>query len=145
MSAKEPDRKSRSRRRFAAAMMAGCLAAAGPARAEGLWDTVLEKMNVKAAPAAPGPDFVERTRPDPAGLGYLPTALPHKVSPLPVKTPAEIASEKDALDAAKARQLNPGAPKPLGVVKAASPAADPAPAAKTHRRAKARSAAAVAD
>jgi len=38
-------------------------------------------------------------------------ALPHKVSPLAVKSPAQIQAAKNALDAAKNRQLNP-APKP---------------------------------
>ena len=114
MCGKGPDRKVRAARRVAAAALATGLVASPPARAaDGLWDTLLEKMNVKAAPPAPGPDFIERTRPDPAGLAYMPTALPHKVSPLPVKTVDQIQAEKAALDAAKTRQLNPGAPKPL--------------------------------
>ena len=143
MCAKEPDRKPSSRRVAAAAVAFGCLAAVVPARADGLWDAMLEKMNVKAAPAGPGPDFVERTRPDPADLGYLPTATPHKVSPLAVKTPAQIQAEKDALDAAKVRQLNPTAPKPLQVAKTVSPTADAASSAKKHLRAKAKPAAAA--
>ena len=116
MWAEHHHRKKRSVRRVAVLALASGLAAAAPARAAGgLWDTVLETMNLKAAPPGPGPDFVERTRPDPAGLGYMPTALPHKVSPLPVKTPAQIEAEKVALDAARKRQLDPGAPKPLGL------------------------------
>ena len=119
----------------AAALLVG---GAVPAHAaDNLWDTVLEKMNVKAAPAAPGPDFIERTRPDPSGLGYLPTASPHKVSPLAVKTPDQIQAEKDALDLAKQRQLDPAAGKPVPIVKAAAD-----PAAKKRRAAKP---AAVAD
>ena len=119
MLGKEPDRKPSSGRRIAVLALAAGLAAGAPARAaDGLWDTVLEKMNVKAAPPGPGPDFVERTRPDPASLSYLPTATPHKVSPLPVKSADQIQAEKDALDAAKQRQLDPGAPKPLGLAKA---------------------------
>ncbi len=145
MCAKEPDRKSSSRRRTAVLVVAGCLAAAAPARAEGLWDSVLETMNVKAAPAAPGPDFVERTRPDPAGLSYLPTATPHKVSPLAVKTAAQIQAEKDALDAAKVRQLSPGAPQPLQVARTAVPAADSGAPAKRRRGNRVKPAGAVAD
>ena len=111
----EPDRKSSSGRRLAVLALAAGLAAGAPARAaDGLWDSVLEKMNIKPAPPGRGPDFVERTRPDPAGLAYLPTATPHRVSPLPVKSADQIQAEKDALDAAKQRQLDPGAPKPLG-------------------------------
>lgn len=118
MLGKEPDRKASSCRLIIAFVLASSFAAATPARAaEGFWDSVLEKMDIKAAPAAPGPDFIERTRPDPGELGYLPTALPHKVSPRPVKTPAEIQAQKDALDAAKERQLAPAAPKPLGIGK----------------------------
>ena len=146
MCAKEPDRKPSSHRRTAAALVAcGLVAAAAPARAEGLWDALLEKMNVKAAPAAPGPDFVERTRPDPTGLSYVPTATPHKVSPLPVKTPAQIQAQKDALDAAKVRQLNPGAPQPLQIAKTAPSAADPAAPAKKRRGKGVKPAGAVAD
>ena len=115
MLGKEPHRKPSSGRRIAALALASCLAVVVPARAaDGLLDSVLEKMNIKAAPAAPGPEFIERTRPDPADLGYLPTALPHKVSPLPVKSADEIQAQKDALDAAKKRQLDPGSPKPIG-------------------------------
>jgi len=77
----------------------------------GLWDSLLRKLDVKAAPAEPAPDFVERTRPDPSKLDYMQPALPHKVSPLAVKSPAQIQAAKSALDAAKNRQLNP-APKP---------------------------------
>lgn len=131
----------RSRRRtqgatcdgWVAASLAVLLAAgtaATPARAEGLWDSLLETMNVKATPAGPGPDFVERTRPDPAGLSYLPTALPHKVSPVAVKGTAEIQAKKDALDAAKTRQLSPGAP--VQIAKTAPPGAVK-PAAKRSR------------
>ena len=117
MLGKEPDRKPSSGACIVVLALASWLAAWAPARAEGLWDTVLEKMDLKAAPAAPGPDFIERTRPDPGDLGYLPTALPHKVSPRPVKTAAEIQAQKDALDAAKLHQLNPVPPKPLGLSK----------------------------
>ena len=66
-------------------------------------------------------DFVEKTRPDPEGMSYLPPAVPHKVSPLAVKTAAEIQAKKDALDAAQERQTNPGAPVPLQVAKAKRP------------------------
>lgn len=114
-----------------AALLSAGLLPAPPARADGLFDSLLEKLNVKAAPPGPGPDFVERTRPDPAGLGYLPTATPHKVSPVAVKTPAEIQARKDALDVAQKRQLDPNAGKPVEVVKAA-----PAPAAKARPAAK---------
>ncbi|RYC32897.1 hypothetical protein D3273_05380 [Lichenibacterium minor] len=130
MLGKEPDRKSSSGRWLAALALAAVLAAPPPVRAaEGLWDSVLEKMNIKAAPPGPGPDFVERTRPDAADLGYLPTATPHRVSPLPVKTPGQIEAQKSALDAAQQRQLHPGAPKPLGIGKgkrAAKPVPEPA-------------------
>ena len=123
------------RRVVAVVLLAGC---AVPAHAaDGLWDTVLEKLNVKATPAAPGPDFIERSRPDPAGLGYLPTASPHKVSPLAVKTPDQIQAQKDALDLARQRQLDPKAGKPVPIVKTAT-----GPAAKKRQAAKP---AAVAD
>ena len=60
-----------------------------------------------------------------------------------MKTVDQIQAEKDALDAAKRRQLDPGAPKPLQVAKTASPATGAAPAAKQHRKGKAKPA--VAD
>ena len=76
----------------------------------------LEKLDVKAKPAEPPPEFVTRTRPSPARLHYMPTAVPHAVSPVPVKTPAQIQAAKDALDAAKVRQLNP-TPPPIDLTK----------------------------
>ncbi len=117
MLGKEPGRKPSSGACIAVLAVVCWLDVGTPARAEDLWDTVLRKMDIKAAPAAPGPDFIERTRPDPGDLGYLPTAVPHKVSPRPVKTAAEIQAQKDALDAARQHQLNPDTPKPLGPVK----------------------------
>ena len=90
--------------------------------AEGLWDTMLETLNVKPAPAGPAPGFVERSRPDPDSTRYMPTALPHKVSPLAVKTPDEVQAAKEALDAAKAAQLRPPAPKTLSSAKVRKPA-----------------------
>ena len=132
MSGKELVRNPRSRRGAAAALAlaaAASLASPAPARAaEGLWDHLLEKLNVKATPSAPAPSFVERTRPDPAGLGYLPPAVPHKVSPLAVKTPDQIQAQKDALDAAQARQLSPDAPPPAQLAKGRK-VGKPAPAA----------------
>ena len=113
-----------------AGLVAG--AAAAPARAgEGLFDQALQTLNLKATPAEPAPAFVERTRRDAADLGYIPTALPHKVSPRPVKTPAEIQAATEALDAAKVHQL--------------SPARAPVELPKGHKPAKAPAAPAVAD
>ena len=76
----------------------------------------LEKLDLKAKPAEPPPEFVARTRPSPSRLHFMPTAVPHAVSPVPVKTPAEIQAAKDALDAAQARQLNP-TPPPVDLTK----------------------------
>lgn len=84
----------------------------------GLWDSLLRKLDVKAAPAEPPPDFVERTRPDPSKLDYMQPAVPHKVSPLAVKLPAQIQAAKNALDAARDRQLNPAPKPPLNLSKA---------------------------
>lgn len=145
MCGKDPDRNPSSRRRLAPAatvpallatalpvLLAALLAAPAPARAdENLWDKALQTLNLKATPAEAAPGFVERTRPDPADLGYIPTALPHKVSPRPVKSAAEIQAATAALDAARQRQLNP-APAPVQLPKG-------------HRPAKAAPSAAVAD
>lgn len=132
MCGKDPDRNPSSRSALAILVALAGLAAAAPARAgDGLWDQALQTLNLKATPAEPPPAFVERTRPNAAELGYIPTALPHKVSPRAVKTPAEIEAATDALDAAKARQLNP--------------AAAPVDLPKGRRRAKPTSAPAVAD
>ena len=77
----------------------------------------LETLNLKSSPAGPAPDFVERTRPDPAGLGFIPPALPHKVSQRPVKSPDDVKAATAALDAAKQRQLAPGGPAPVQLAK----------------------------
>lgn len=116
----------------ALAVAAAFLAAhAGAARASDVWDGVLRTLNVKPAPAAPAPDFVERNRPDPDGLGYMPTTSPHKVSPVPVRTLAQIQAQKDALDAAQRRQNNPGASPPAQLATGHGPdGAKLAPAAK---------------
>lgn len=106
-------RPSRTRRAVPAIAFLASLAASGPARAgDDLWDRMMQSFNLKAAPAAPAADFVERSRPDAADLGYLPPATPHKVSAVPVKTPAQIQAQKSALDAAKERQLDPGGHPP---------------------------------
>ena len=76
----------------------------------------LEKLDIKAKPAEPPPEFVTRTRPSAARLHFMPTAVPHAVSPVPVKTAAQIQAAKDALDAAKVRQLKP-APPPIDLTK----------------------------
>ncbi len=94
----------------------------------GLWENLLRKLDVKAAPAEPAPDFVRRTRPDPSRLDYMQPAVPHKVSPLAVKTPAQIQAAKDALDAAKTRQLNPVPKLPVDLT-TSSKAAKTKPAA----------------
>lgn len=121
MCGKEPDRNPSSRlaRRLAPALAAVAVAvSAPPARAgDGLWDQTLETLNLKSSPAGPAPDFVERTRPDPAGLGFIPPALPHKVSQRPVKSPDDVKAATAALDAAKQRQLAPGGPAPVQLAK----------------------------
>ncbi|MGI3903904.1 MAG: hypothetical protein ACRYGP_28985 [Janthinobacterium lividum] len=119
MSGKEPDRNMGSRW-LAGIVLATILGAStDPARAgDSLWDSALQTLNLKSTPAGPAPAFVEKTRPDPEGMSYLPPAVPHKVSPLAVKTAAEIQAKKDALDAAQVRQTNPNAPVPLQVAKA---------------------------
>lgn len=131
MCGKDPDRNPRSRclpALAAAAALPVLLAAVAPARAdETLWDKTLQTLNLKATPAEQAPDFVEHTRPDPGNLGYIPTALPHKVSPRPVKSAAEIQAATAALDAARQRQLNPAA-APVQLPKGHKPA-KPAPAA----------------
>ncbi len=76
-------------------------------------DGALEGLDVKAKPSEPAPEFVTRTRPSPARLHFLPTAVPHAVSSVPVKTSAQIQAAKDALDAAQVRQLNPVRPVDL--------------------------------
>jgi hypothetical protein len=143
MSGKEPDRNRGSRSLAAVAVAAALVASSAPARAdESLWDKALQTLNLKASPPGAAPAFVEKTRPDPEGLSFIPSATPHKVSPLAVKTPAEIQAKKDALDAAQARQVNPSAPTALQVAKA-SPT--PSQAAKAKKPVKARVAPAVAD
>ena len=78
----------------------------------------LEQLDLRAKPADPPPEFVTRTRPGPARLHFMPTAVPHAVSPVPVKTAAQIQAAKDALDAARARQLKP-ALTPVDLTRAA--------------------------
>ncbi len=84
----------------------------------------LEQLDIKAKPADPAPEFVTRTRPRPARLHYMPEAVPHAVSPVPVKTTAQIQAAKDALDAAQARQLNP-TPPPVDLTAHAPPPKSP--------------------
>ncbi len=86
----------------------------------------LEKLDIKAKPSEPPPEFVTRTRPSPARLHYMPTAVPHAVSPVPVKTIAQIQAAKDALDAARVRQLNP-TPPPLDLTKRSAASKSPKP------------------
>ena len=62
---------------------------------------------------------MRKTRPDSSGLDYIQRPMQHKVSPIPTKTPDEVQAEKDALDAARERQLNPVKP-PLPIGKAAA-------------------------
>lgn len=137
MSGEEIDRKPGSPR-FAALLAASLLLIGSPvavragdgAASAGLLDSVLQTFDLEAKPAEPAPDFVRRTRPDAAGLGYLQPAVPHKVSPLPVKTADQVRAKQAALDAAKDRQLDPAAPAPVDLGKALKPgAAKPAKAA----------------
>ena len=81
----------------------------------------LEELDLKAKPAEPAPAFVARTRPGPARLHFMPTVVPHAVSPVHVKTTAEIQAAKNALDAAQAKQLNP-TPPPVDLTAHASSA-----------------------
>ena len=76
----------------------------------------MQRLDVKAKPSEPPPEFVTRTRPNPSRLHYMPTAVPHAVSAVPVKTPAQIQAAEEALDAAQARQLNPK-PAPVDLTK----------------------------
>ncbi len=129
MSGEELHRKPGSRRRAALVgasllLIASVTAArAGDdAPSAGLLDGVLQTFNLKAKPPEPAPDFVRRTRPDTTGLGYMQPAVPHKVSPLAVKTADQVKAKQAALDAAKERQLNPGAPAPLELKKGRTPA-----------------------
>ena len=129
MSGEELHRKPGSRRRAALAAASLLLtASASAARAgedapsAGLFDSVLQTFDLKAKPPEPAPDFVRRTRPDATGLGYMQAAVPHKVSPLPVKTADQVKAQQAALDAAKERQLNPGAPAPVPPGKNRKPA-----------------------
>lgn len=87
----------------------------GDAPTRGLWDTVLEGLNIRAKPGR-APDFVEATRPDPSKLHFLPTTEPHPPGSTPAKTPAEIANTKARLDAARAAQLLPK-PPPLNLLR----------------------------
>ena len=132
MCGKDADRNPSSRRDRRLVPVLACMAllASASARAEdGLWDKALETLNLKSSPADRAPDFVERTRPDPARLGFIPTALPHKVSPAPVKSASDVSAATAALDAAKERQLRPGGPGPIQLGKgraAAKPKSAPA-------------------
>ncbi len=136
MSGEELHRKPGSRRRAALAAATLLIASSTVARAgddtpsAGLFDGVLQTFDLKAKPPEPAPDFVRRTRPDTTGLGYMQAAVPHKVSPLPVKTADQVKAQQAALDAAKERQLNPGAPAPVPLGRHRKPAgAKAAPAA----------------
>ncbi len=145
MSGKDRVRNLSSGLSTAFVLLAVMLGTTAPVRAEdGMWNSVLEKLNLKATPADPPPDFVEKTRPDSGGLTYMPPAVPHRVSPLAVKTPDQIQAKKDALDAAQARQSAPNAPAPLQAAKVPG-AARTAQAPKAKRPDKAKPAPAVAD
>ena len=86
-----------------------------PSRTPGFFDRVLETLDVKAKPADPSPDFVTKTRPDPSRLDYIQRPVPHKVSPIPTKSAAEVERLKGALDAARAKQLT-SVPPPVQIV-----------------------------
>ena len=97
----------------------------------GVLNTVLQKLDLKAAPADPAPQFVTKTRPDVSGLDYMQRPVPHKVSAIPTKSPAEVQAMKDALDQARDRQLAPPPPTQLAKPQAATPGAAKTKAAKT--------------
>ncbi len=111
----------------ALAMTAPAWAGDGQPHGKGFFDSVLETLNLKTK-VGPMPGFVESTRPDPAGLKYIPTGRTHPKRSILVETPIEVEATKQALDAARAAQLNPrpATPKPavlrpVGGLKHAAP------------------------
>jgi hypothetical protein len=84
------------------------------AQSEGLFDSLMEKLDLRTK-VGPMPDFVEKSRPDPSTLHFIPTGQPHPKRSVPVKSASEIEAAKSALDAARDAQLNP--PPPVQLVK----------------------------
>ena len=121
-------RKGRITRLFgsvAALPLVAAVAMTAPARAgddqphgTGLFDSVLETLNLKTK-VGPMPGFVESTRPSPSALKYIPTGRTHPKRSVAVETPAEVEATKQALDAAREAQLNPkpAPPKPAAALK----------------------------
>lgn len=74
-------------------------------QSSGFWGTVFETLNLRTNVGSV-PDFVEKTRPDPSTLHFVPTGLPHPARPVRVKSAAEVEAAKQALDTARSTQLN---------------------------------------
>lgn len=100
-------------RLVAAAAMALCSASgaarAGDAENAGGVSGVLETLNLKAKVGSM-PDFIEKTRPDPDHLDFIPAGAPHPKREIKAKTPEEVEAAKAALDAAAKAQLAPKKP-----------------------------------
>lgn len=97
---------------------------------DGFFASLMEKLNLRTK-VGPAPDFVEKTRPDPSTLHFIPTSEPHPKRAVPVKTVIQVEAAKAALDAARAAQLIPRAPLQL-VTPKPLPGAAPLPGSARH-------------
>ena len=100
--------------------------AAPGTESDGFWGSLMETLNLRTK-VGPMPDFVEKTRPDPSTLHFIPTSEPHPKRSVPVQSAVAVEAAKQALDAAREAQLNPPAPKLAPPpVKPTAPAMHPA-------------------
>ena len=102
--------------------------AAPGTESDGFWGNFMETLNLRTK-VGPTPGFVEKTRPDPSTLHFIPTSEPHPKRSVPVQSAIAVEAAKQALDAAREAQLNPPppAPKPAPLpVKPTTPALHPA-------------------
>ena len=99
---------------IALALVATPLRAQTAAPGESAYDTLLEKLDLKAK-LAPAPDFVVKSRPAVGSTRFIPVGTPHPDRPVKVMTPAEVAATTADLDAARMGQQRRAGVKPLPV------------------------------
>lgn len=99
---------------LALALLATPLAAQTAPQGESPYDTLLEKLDLKAK-IAPAPDFVVKSRPAPGTTRFIPVGTPHPDRPVKVMTPAEVAATTADLDASRMGQQRRAGVKPLPV------------------------------
>ena len=96
------------------ALLATPLRAQTAAPGESAYETVLEKLDLKAK-VAPAPDFVVKSRPAAGSTRFIPVGTPHPDRPVKVMTPAEVAATTAELDVFRMGQQRRAGVKPLPV------------------------------